>query len=325
MLVYFGYPRASEDDAERAVSAGLALVEAVSKQRDDTGTSMQSRVGVASGLVLAGDLVAEGLAHEHAVVGETPNLAARLQAYAEPNTVIISGETRRLVGELFECRPVGDLSLKGFATSVQAWRVIGANPAVSRFRALRSPSTPLADRVVETDQMMRRWQQAKAGDGCVLLISGEPGIGKSRLVQALLSGLAGEPHVRVRCYCAPTRQDSALYPVIAQLQRAAGLNRDDTTRQKLDKLETTLAKATADLGEVAPLIAELLSLPTDGRYPSLDLSPQKRREKTLRALLAQVEGLARQPTLLVFEDAHWIDPTSLELLISSLSGRLNFP
>ena len=248
VLVYFGYPRASEDDAERAVSAGLALVEAVSKQRDDTGAPMRSRVGIASGLVLAGDLVAEGATREHDVVGETPNLAARLQVYAEPNTVIISGETRRLIGELFECRPLGDLSLKGFATSLQAWRVIGANPAVSRFKALRTPSTPLADRVLETDLMMRRWQQAKAGNGCVLLISGEPGIGKSRIVQALLSGLVGEPHVRVRCYCAPTRQDSALYPVIAQLQRAASLERDDTTRQKLDKLETTLAQATADFG-----------------------------------------------------------------------------
>src|SRR6185437_2232564 len=198
LLVYFGYPRASEDDAERAVSAGLALVEAVSKQRDDTGKPMQSRVGVASGLVLVGDLIAAGVAQGHGVVGETPNLAARLQVYAEPNTVIISEETRRLIGELFECRPLGDLSLKGFATSVQAWRVIGANPSISRLRALRTPSTPLADRVLETDLMVRRWQQAKAGDGCVLLISGEPGIGKSRVVQALLSGLAAEPHVRVR-------------------------------------------------------------------------------------------------------------------------------
>jgi predicted ATPase len=275
---------------------------------------LQARVGIASGLVLAGDLIGNGGSHEHDVVGETPNLAARLQAHAEPNAVIISGDTRRLVGELFECSAIGALSIKGLAAPVQAWRVTGAG-AVSRFRALRTVNTPLVDREEETGLMMRRWEQAKAGDGCVVPISGEPGIGKSRIVRSILNQLGDEPHVRMRFFCAPNRQGSALYPVITQLERVAGFERDDSAEQRLDKLEAVLAQAiTDDLGEAVPLIAELLSIPTDARYPRLDLSPQRRREKTLRAFLAQVEGLARRPTFILFEDVHWIDPTSLELL-----------
>ena len=314
VLAYFGYPQASEDAAERAVNAGLALVEAVGQLRDDMGKPLQTRVGIASGLVLIGDLVAAGAPHDHDVVGETPNLAARLQAHAQPNTVIISGETRQLIGELFECAPVDTQPLKGFAMPMESWRVVKSSEIVNRFRALRTSNAALVGREQETDLMVGGWESGKTGEGRVLLISGEPGIGKSRMVQTLLNRLKDEPHVRVRLFCAPNRQGSTLYPVIAQLQRAAGIKRDDTTSQKLDKLAATLGRATFDLAEAAPLIAELLSIPTEGRYPSLELTPQKRREKTLQALMAQLEGLARQPTLMVFEDVHWIDATSLELL-----------
>jgi predicted ATPase/class 3 adenylate cyclase len=314
VVAYHGYPRAHEDDAERAVRAGLALKDAVSKLHDDTGKALRVRVGIATGLVLVGDLIAGGVAREHDVVGETPNLAARLQAIAEPDGIIISGDTRRLLGELFELSAIPAQSLKGFAAPVQAWQVAGVSTVVSRFKALRTVNTLLVGRGEETDLMMRRWQQARAGNGCVLLISGEPGIGKSRIVQALLNGLGDEPHIRMRYFCAPNRQGSALYPVITHIERAAGFKRGDTVEQKLDKLEAVLARGTDDVGGVAPLFAELLSIPTENRYPLLDLSPQKRREKTMQALLAQAEGLARQPLLIVFEDAHWIDPTSLELL-----------
>ena len=163
--------------------------------------------------------------------------------------------------------------------------------------------------------MQRRWQQAKSGEGCVVLVSGEPGIGKSRLAQTLLERLSGEPHTRLRLFCSPHYQDSALYPTITQLERAAGFRREDTAEQRLDKLEAVLAQATGDPGEAAPLLAALLSLPAGERYPPLNLTPQKQKEKTLRALLAQIEGLAaRQPVLMLFEDAQWSDPTSLELV-----------
>ncbi len=325
VLAYFGYPRASEDDAERAVNAGLRLVESVGRLRDDAGQPLQARVGIASGLVLIGDLIGAGKEHRHDVVGETPNLAARLQTCAEPNTVVISGETRQLVRDLFEYAPVHSQRLKGFAMPIESWRVTKSTEIVNRFRALRTPNTPLVGREREADLMIGRWESAKAGTGRVLLISGEAGIGKSRMVQTLLDRLEDEPHVEVRAFCAPHRQGSALYPVIEQLQRAARIEHDDTAGQRLDKLEATLGLAEVNLDEAAPLIAELLSISTDGRYPPLDLTPQKRREKTLQALMAQLEGLARQPTLMVFEDLHWIDPTSLELLSLAVDRAPNLP
>ena len=314
VLAYFGYPIADEHDAEHAVDAGLTLVEFVGQVHDDKGRPLQARVGIASGLVLIGDLHAAGAPHDHDVVGETPNLAARLQANAEPNAVIISGETRRLVGELFECAAVAAQPLKGFATPMESWRVVKRSEIVDRFRALRSADTRLVGREQETDLMVGGWDSAKAGNGRVLLITGEPGIGKSRLVESLLSRLEGKQHLRVRYFCAPDRKDSPFYPVIAQLERAAGITRESTADQKLEKLEAMLGQATADLGETVPLIAELLSIPTEGRYPPLELTPQKRREKTLRTLLAQLEGLAHQTILCVVEDVHWIDATSLEYL-----------
>jgi predicted ATPase len=276
---------------------------------------LQVRVGIGTGLVVVGDLIGQGAAQEQAVVGETPNLAARLQALAEPGTVVIGPSTRRLTAGLFDYEDLGPIKIKGFSAPVIASRVLRESGAESRFEARHGPDlTPLVGRDEELALLQRRWQQAKAGEGSVVLVSGEPGIGKSRLAQSLLEQLAGEPHTRLRSFCSPHHQESALYPTITQLERAAGFRREDTAEQRLDKLEAVLAQATNDISEAAPLLAALLSLPTGDRYALLDLAPQKQKEKTLQALVAQVEGLAaRLPVLMLFEDAQWSDPTSLEL------------
>jgi class 3 adenylate cyclase/tetratricopeptide (TPR) repeat protein len=324
VLAYFSYPGAHEDDAERAIRAGLALTEAVPKLATNTEVPAQVRVGIATGLVIVGDLIGSGAAQEQAVVGETPNLAARLQSLAEPGTVVIASSTKGLTGGLFEYRDLGAVTLKGFAENVSAWQVLGVSAAESRFEALRSTTTPLVGRDEELDLLMRRWGQAKRGDGQVVLISGEPGIGKSRIAQAVQDRGGTEPHTRLRYFASPHHQDSALYPVISQLEREAGFRRDDTNEQRLTKLETILAQGTNDLSEAVPLLAELLSIPIGEGYPPLNLTPQKRKEKTLKALLTQVERLAaKQPVLMVFEDAHWIDPTSresLDLIIDRVSA-----
>ena len=313
VLVYFGYPQAHEHDAERAVRAGLELIATVAELK--TPTPLQTRVGIATGLVVVGDLIGSGEAQERGIVGETPNLAARLQGLAEPNMVVVAEGTRKLLGNLFELQDLGAKDLKGIAGSVRAWAALGASSVESRFEALRTATTPLVGRNEEIELLMRRWAQAKAGNGCVVLISGEPGIGKSRIVQTVTERLAAEAHTRLRFFCSPYHQESALYPTISQLERAAGFQRDDTVEQRLDKLEGVLSQGTNDLGEAVPLIAHLLSIATGDRYPALDLSPQKRKEKTLSALIAQVEGLsARQPVLMVFEDIHWSDPSTRELL-----------
>jgi class 3 adenylate cyclase/predicted ATPase len=316
VLAYFGYPRADEHDAERAVRGGLALVEAVARLDTAAEMQLQVRVGIATGLVVVGDLIGQGAAQEQAVVGETPNLAARLQALAEPGTVVIGASTRRLTGGLFDYEDLGAIEIKGFSEPVVASRVLRESAVESRFEARHGPDlTPLVGRDEELALLRRRWQQARSGEGCVVLVSGEPGIGKSRLTQSLLEQLAGEPHTRLRLFCSPHHQESALYPTISQLERAAGFRREDTAEQRLDKLEAVLTQATDDLGEAAPLLAALLSLPIGERYGPINLTPQKQKEKTLQALVAQVAGLAtRQPVLLLFEDAQWSDPTSLELL-----------
>src|SRR5215467_5147745 len=313
VLIYFGYPQAHEDDAERAVRSGLALIEAVGKL--GSVEPLQLRIGVGTGLVVVGDLVGSGEAQERGVVGETPNLAARLQAGAAPGTIAIDATTRRLLGGLFEYRDLGGIEAKGFANRVQAYEVVRPSMVESRFEALRTATTPLVGRDEEVDLLLRRWEQAKRGDGCVVLISGEPGIGKSRIAQTIVERLSGEPHTRLRYFCSPHHLDSALYPSITQLERAAGLRRDDTPEQRLAKLEAVLAQGTNDLSEAVPLLADLLSVPTGDRYPPLYLTPQKRKEKTFHAQLAQVEGLAAcQPVLMLWEDVHWSDPTTREVL-----------
>ena len=313
VLAYFGYPRAHEHDAERAVHAGLAIVEAAPKLVTATGSPLHVRVGIATGLVVVGDLIGSGESWERGVVGETPNLAARLQGIAEPDTVVISDGTRRLLGNLFELRGLGERDLKGIAGPARAWTALRRSSAEGRFEALHASGlTTLVGREEEFELLLRRWSKAKSDEGQVVLVSGEAGIGKSRLSAALLERLAGEPHTRLRYFCSPQHTDSALYPIIGQMERAAGLTRDDAPKAKLDKLDTVLVQTATSI-EDAALLAEMLSLPNDGRYPALDLDPPRRRKKTLEALVSQMEAIARQsPVLMIFEDAHWADPTSLE-------------
>src|SRR6516225_832939 len=312
VLVYFGYPEAHEDDAERAVRAGLELIAAVITLK--TPASLQTRVGIATGLVVVGDLMTgSGEAHERGIVGETPNLAARLQGIAEPNTVVIAEATRRLLGNLFELKDLGARELKGVAEPLRAWVALRASTVESRFEALHAAGlTTLVGREEEIELLRRRWSKTKTGDGQVVLLSGEAGIGKSRLTAALLENLAPEPHTRLRYFCSPQHTDSAFSPIIGQMERAAELLHDDTPQQKFDKLDALLAQASTSIQDAA-LIAEMLSLPNDGRYPALELTPEQRRQKTIEALTAQIETLSRQkPVLMIFEDAQWADPTSLE-------------
>jgi predicted ATPase len=275
---------------------------------------LRTRVGIATGLVVVGDLIGSGASQEQAIVGETPNLAARLQGVAEPNSVVIAESTRRLLGNLFELEDFGAQDLKGIAGIVRAWAALRPSSVESRFEALHADGlTELVGREEELELLLRRWSKAKSGEGQVVLLCGEPGIGKSRLTAALMERLVGEPHTRLRYFCSPQHTDSAFYPIIAQLERAAGLASNDTAQAKLDKLDAVLAQSSTSIQDAA-LVAEMLSLANDGRYPMLDLSPEQRRQRTFAALIAQMEALSHSsPVLIIFEDAHWTDPTSLEV------------
>jgi predicted ATPase len=313
VLIYFGYPQAHEDDAERAVRSRLELVTAIGALK--THAALQTRVGVATGLVVVGDLIGSGASQEQAIVGETPNLAARLQGVAEANSVVITESTRQLLGNLFELQDLGAQDLKGIAGSVRAWSAVRPASVESRFEAFHASGlTELVGREEELEMLLRRWSKAKSGEGQVVLISGEPGIGKSRLTAALMERLASEPHTRLRYFCSPQHTDSALYPIISQMERAAGLAHNDTAEAKLDKLDALLAQSFTRPQDAA-LFAEMLSLPKDDRHPVLELTSQQRRQETMEALTVQLEVLARSnPVLMIFEDVHWLDPTSLEVL-----------
>ncbi len=313
VLVYFGYPRAHEDDAERAVRSGLELAASVGALK--THAPLQTRVGIATGLVVVGDLIGSGASQEQAIVGETPNLAARLQSVAEPNSVVIAETTRKLVGNLFQLGDLGAHDLKGISGPARTWVALRPSSVESRFDALHAGElTELVGREKELELLLQRWSKTKTDGGQVVLVSGEPGIGKSRLAAALLEHIAGEPCTRLRYFCSPQHTESALYPIISQMERAAGFANDDTPRAKLDKLDALLALSFTSPQDTA-LLAEMLSLPSDGRHPALDLSPQQRRRRTLDALTTQVEVLSRsKPVLMIFEDAHWVDPTSVEAL-----------
>jgi class 3 adenylate cyclase len=311
VLIYFGYPQAHEDDAERAVRAGLELVAAVGALK--THAPLQTRVGIATGLVVVGDLIGSGSSQEQAIVGETPNLAARLQGIAKPNELVIAEGTRRLIGHLFELEDLGAIDLKGIAAPVRCSVVLRPASVESRFDAFHAGGlTELVGREEEVELILRRWSKAKSGEGQAVLLSGEPGIGKSRLTAALMERVSNEPHTRLRYFCSPQHTDSALYPIISQMERAAGFAHDDNTHAKLDKLDALLAKSLTPPQDAA-LLVDMLSLPNDGRYPTLELDPQQRRQRTLEALTTQLEALAQaKPVLMIFEDVHWIDPTSLE-------------
>ena len=309
ILVYFGYPHAHEDDAERAVRAGLELIAAVAGL--PTHDAQQVRVGIATGVVVVGNLTPS-------IVGETPNLAARLQSIAEPNMVVISEGTRRLLGYLFELEDLGTRDLKGIAAAVQVWAVLRPSSSTSRFEALHpSGMTTLVGREEEYELLRRRWSKAKDGEGQAVLLSGEAGIGKSHLTVAFTQRLKGDRFLRIRCFCSPQHTNSALYPIIDHVERSAAFARDDALQTKLDKLDAVLRQSWSS-AEDSALFVEMVSLPNDGRYPVLELTPQQRRQRTMDALVRQVEILSRSaPLLVVFEDAHWADPTSLELM-----GRL---
>jgi class 3 adenylate cyclase/predicted ATPase len=305
VLVYFGYPHVGEDDAEQAVRAGLALVEAIKHLKGPE--PLEVRIAIATGL-----MVVDETAKNQEVLGEVPNLAARLHALAEPNTIVIADSTRRLVGSVFEIEDLGAQALKGFAKMQRSWRVLGESRFKSRFESLRSAETALVGREEEIALLLRRWAQAKTGEGRVILLSADPGIGKSRLAMAITDRLAAEPHTFLRYFCLPHHEDSVLFPITVQLERAARFERADTPAAKLDKLEALLAVASPTDQDLA-LLADLLLLPTE-RYPPLDLTPRRKREKTFEALMRQLSGLAeRSPVLVTFEDLQWMDPTSREL------------
>jgi len=315
VLAYFGWPQAHEDDAERAIRTGLATTTAIAALATPQGDPLAARIGIATGLVVVGDLAGEGPAQEEAVVGGTPNLAARLQALAEPNTVVVADGTQRLVAGLFEMVDLGHRELKGFAAPVRAWRIAREAVAEGRFDALHGVATPLVGRAAEVQLLLDRWQRARAGKGQAVLLSGEPGIGKSRLIAALQERLDREPHARLRYFCSPYHVNSALHPIIKQLERAAGLLRDDDTDTKLDKLEVMLRRIVSDIDEPGRLLAELLSIDAADRYAPVNLAGPARKARTLGVLTQLLRELAaRQPVVAIVEDAHWIDPTTSEWL-----------
>jgi class 3 adenylate cyclase/predicted ATPase len=324
-LVYFGYPQAHENDAEMAVRAGLQVIERVSRLTFVGGYRPAVRIGIATGLVVLADTIGPGSSRSF-VTGETPNLAARLQNAARPNTVVIAASTRRLTAGLFDYRNLGRISVKGFSELVPVWEVLGPSSAESRFEALHPTMlTPMVGRQRELEALWRCWEGARAGRGRVVLVSGEAGIGKSRLIAMLLDHLVDVPHTRRRYFCSPHQLGSPLHPFIAQIERAAGFSRRDTPSQKLAKLERALDLERQRIEDVA-LIAELLSIPVDERYPKLHLAPKRRRDDTIDALVRQLELPARDnPGLVIFEDAQWIDPTSRELLEHAVTRVASLP
>src|SRR6266702_4734025 len=322
LLILFGHPSAHEDDAEVAVRAALEIAAAEHAPGAPPGLELRVRLGLATGLAIVGDLIGSEAAEAQAVVGETPNLAARLQALAEPDGVVIAEDTRRLIGGLFDYQDLGEVTLKGFAAPVRAWRVLREGTAESRFEALHAAAlTPLVGREEELELLVQHWQRARTGTGQVVLLAGEAGIGKSRLVAALQEHIEGGPHTRLRYFCSPHHQDSALYPFIAQLQRTVDFERKDTP----DKLQAVLSPALPPDEDVA-ILAELLSIPTGERYLPIALTPQRKKDKTFDALFRQLEGLARRhPIMMVFEDAQWIDPSSRELLDRTIDRVVTLP
>ena len=327
VLVYFGYPAAHEHDTEQAVRAGLAILDAVRRLTAASGVTLQARIGIATGLVVVGEQLGTRDTGQRIAIGETPDVAARLQAAASPGEMVIAASTRRLVGRMFDCRALLADEAKGLPQPVEAWQVRGETAGVSRFEARRSGALyPLVGRQEEMELLLRRWDQAKRGQGRVVLLSGEPGIGKSSIAESLLLGLVGEPCAPLRYFCSPHHTNSPLYPFITQLEGAAGFEPGSGAGEKLDRLEALLKPTLRNAPRDLVLIADLLSVPADGRYPALSVSPEQKREMTLTALLDQLKGAAAQgPVLIVCEDVHWIDPTSRDLLNRAVASIANLP
>jgi len=332
LLVYFGYPLAHEDDAQRAVRAGLEIVGAMSfddSTRPATRTihelplqnkqiqqPLQVRIGIHTGLVVIGEMGAGDVREKMAVVGETPNIAARMQELAETDSVVVSSTTHRLIQGFFDCRELGPHTLKGFSQPMEVYRVLYESGVQSRFEvAITKGLTPLVGREQEVELLLERWERVKEGEGQVVFLIGEAGIGKSRLVQVLKEHVAGESHTRIESLCSPYYQNSSLYPVIDHLQRLLEFRREDPPQEKLNKLERVLEQYDFSLQEMVPLFASLLSLPLPESYPSLTLTPQRQKQKTLEALLTWLlKEAEKHPVLRIVEDLHWVDPSTLEYL-----------
>lgn len=315
VLVYFGYPHANEADAERAIRAGLTIIDAAQRLNTPAGPpgTLNVRIGIDTGLVVVGDLIGFGASREAAVVGDTPNLAARLQTAAEPGCVLISDATHLLVGSLFDCRELSLPNLKGRRGPERAWVVMGENVIDSRYDALRRGQLSLVNRTEDLELLLRRWEQARAGEGRVVLLTGEPGIGKSRLVAALEQYAGARRHLCLRFLCSPHHLDTPLYPIIQHAERAARFQRGDSESTKWDKLAGVLPGDASSQDKA--LLADLLSI----RHPDADflrsVTPQRRKSMTFTAILRWLDDLARrQPILVILEDMHWADPTTLELL-----------
>ena len=320
-IAYFGWPAASEDQAVEAVRAGLAAIAAVSEIPidDGSGERLAARVGIATGQVVVGDLEQGSIGQHGMVTGETPNLAARLEGVAPPGGVAIGRTTRALVTAAFDLAFLGPQDLKGFNAPVDAWLLRAERIAESRFGAPGARLTAFTGRTHEVGLLLDRWRQVQDGEGQAVLISGEPGIGKSRIVQTFRDRIDRDAHRRILYQCSPHHVNSALYPAIRQLEHAAGFATGDAPDAKLDRIEAVLRQATPETSEVAPLIAALLSVPFEARYGALDIPPPQQRVATLRALGDQLLGLAREePVLFVLEDAHWIDPTTQELIVATV-------
>src|SRR5215470_2403367 len=323
VMVYFGWPRAHEDDAERAVRAAIAIREEV--KRVPAPEPLRVRIGIATGLVVVGETGGGDASVPKLAVGETPNLASRVQGLAAPDEIVVAPGTRRLLGATFELENMGDHVLRGIVEPVNAWRVLSARRVSDRFEASRGAKlAPLVGRDSELALLDERWRQAVEGDGQVVILGGEPGVGKSRLARALRGRLEAEPHHWVQYQCSPFFINTALHPVIAQLERAAGFSEGETVEAKLGKLEALHSFTGAEMDDAPAVLAALLSLPAEGRYPSLNLSPQRQKERTLEILVGQLASLSHsRPVVVVFEDVHWMDPTTrelMDLLVSRASG-----
>lgn len=320
ILAFFGYPRANEHDAEQAVNAGLGIVRSVklisASTRHGVHQPLFVRIGIATGVVVAGELIGKGSSEQVTVVGETPNLAARLQSLAEPNTVVIAPRTRRLLGERFKLVSLGEHELKGFAKPVTAWLVESPISETSRFEAMRSANiSPLVDRTDEMALLKQRWDKCKQSAPQVLTISGEPGIGKSRLTQALRDYVATEMHFFLNFQCSPYHTHTAFYPIVSQIERAARIIANDSIIEKREKLRQILMLSRVDEERNLSAIGSILSLPNAPDDPFEHLSARARKVAVMNSMVELILGLSHtRPVLVVVEDVHWIDPTSRELI-----------